>query len=490
MRLARSILPCLPLANARRPVTLSADALGSETRPVLPSRDRQGAVAVALLLLVLPLMPAAAQTPPSLDRVLDRLDRLERQNLELLDEVRALRAELAASRPAPPGPPAEPAAAAVEQRLEIHENRIDELAQSKVETAQRFPLRLTGVVLFNAFLNARQSGGSDYPVVAVAPGPGHAGATLRQTILGLEFHGPETAWGGRVHASVFADFFTGTTTRDQAVRLRTASVGIDWKTRSVLVGLEKPIFNPREPSSLAQMGISPLTGTGNLWLWLPQARVEQQFAFGASSGLRARLGVVQTREVGPYSGSPPGSGVVEAARPGLEGRFEFFHKIDDRRFFEFAPGFHASTTHAGGVSVPSDLWSLDWFMNPWAPVELTGAFFSGRNVAHLGTGGLRQGYALYANGAEPVHSIGGWAQLTLHTLPRLDFHLFSGQHDDRNSDLTNGSVGKNLLFGGNAYFRLAPNVRLGVEASQLRTVYLGSGTRINNHYDVALGYLF
>jgi hypothetical protein len=216
-------------------------------------------------------------------------------------------------------------------------------------------------------------------------------------------------------------------------------------------------------------------------------RVEQQFAFGASSGLRARLGVVQTREIGPYAGSPQ-AGAVEAARPGLEGRFEFFHKIDDRRTFEIAPGFHASTTHAGGVSVPSDLWSLDWFMNPWAPVELTGAFFSGRNVAHLG--GIRQGYALYAGEAEPVHSIGGWAQLTLHALPRLDFHLFSGQQDDRNSDLTNGSVGKNLLFGGNAYFRIAPNVLVGLEASQLRTVILGGGTRINNHYDVALGYLF
>ena len=46
-----------------------------------------------------------------------------------------------------------------------------------------------------------------------------------------------------------------------------------------MVGLEKPIFNPREPSSLAQVGISPLTGTGNLWLWLPQVRVEQDFAF-------------------------------------------------------------------------------------------------------------------------------------------------------------------------------------------------------------------
>ena len=80
--------------------------------------------------------------------------------------------------------------------------------------------------------------------------------------------------------------------------------------------------------------------------------------------------------------------------------------------------------------------------------------------------------------------------MTLHTLPRLDFHLFTGQVDDANHELGVGSIGKNLLFGGNAYFRVAPNVLVGLEASQVRTMYLGQGVRINNHYDLALAYLF
>jgi hypothetical protein len=37
---------------------------------------------------------------------------------------------------------------------------------------------------------------------------------------------------------------------------------------------------------------------------------------------------------------------------------------------------------------------------------------------------------------------------------------------------------------------VAPNVLMGLEASQLRTMYLGQGVRINNHYDLALAYLF
>ena len=53
-----------------------------------------------------------------------------------------------------------------------------------------------------------------------------------------------------------------------------------------------------------------------------------------------------------------------------------------------------------------------------------------------------------------------------------------------------GSVGRNLLFGGNLFFRVAPNVVVGPEVTQTRTSYIGQGIRINNHYDLALAYLF
>src|SRR5206468_1103611 len=106
-----------------------------------------------------------------------------------------------------------------------------------------------GMALFNAFLNSKENGGAEYPVVA---GPGTAergGATVRQTIIGLDFQGPATVWGGKIRGSVYMDFFAGTT--NSAMRVRTASIELDWKTRSIMTGLEKPIFAPREPSSLA-----------------------------------------------------------------------------------------------------------------------------------------------------------------------------------------------------------------------------------------------
>jgi hypothetical protein len=458
-----------------------------------------------------------AQSPqdvprPDLARIEARLDRLEQENRALTEEVRDLRAELAAARTPPAaapaavvadkaaGKPADSTAAAadatappatVEERLDIVERRVDEQSQTKVEAAQRFPIRIAGMALFNTFGNSAQSGGVDYPTVAAPQaGAGHAGATMRQTILGLEFRGPHSFWGGNVHGSVYMDFYQGAAPLDEWIRLRTGDIQIDWKTRSIMAGVDKPIFNPREPSSLAQVGVSPLTGTGNLWLWLPQVRFEQDIAFTPSTGVRARVGVLATHEVTPYGSPPLINSQVEPVRPALEGRLEAYHNLDSNRKLELSFGFHTSNTHDSGVSIPSNLLSADWFFNPWKRVEFTGAFFSGENVASLGTGAINQGYYVVGRYAEAINSLGGWGQFTIHAARRIDFHLFTGQQAYEAQQLHQGSVGRNLLYGGNIYFRVAPNVLLGPEITQIRTLYLGLGTRINNHYDLALAYLF
>jgi len=49
---------------------------------------------------------------------------------------------------------------------------------------------------------------------------------------------------------------------------------------------------------------------------------------------------------------------------------------------------------------------------------------------------------------------------------RVSTSIVYGQVDDANHDLGVGAIGKNLLFGGNAYFHVAPNVLMGLEASQ------------------------
>jgi hypothetical protein len=231
-----------------------------------------------------------------------------------------------------------------------------------------------------------------------------------------------------------------------------------------------------------------LTGAGNLWRWQPQVRFEQRFRLGQRARFSAQLGVLQTSEETTAVPADYASTVAKR-RPGLEGRFLFSKDLDDTRRLEIAPGFHASTSHVADTSVPSNLFSLDWFANPWRKLEFTGAFFTGQNVGHFGS--PRQGFTITREySAIPVHSRGGWAQLSLLATQRLSFNLMGGRHDDRNRDLLPGQVGRNTAGAGNVMYRLAPNVIVSLEASQVRTDYLGLGPRINNHYDLALAYLF
>ena len=437
------------------------------------------AVKCAALLLAISSLCAAQE----MKEILDRLNRLEEQNRELLQEVRDLRHQQISSHAAASPAPAAgaEASAPVAEKLAVEDQRVADLDQTKVGTEQRFPISLTGTVLFNAFLNGRNSGGQMNPVVAgETAGAAGAGASLRQTVLGFNFNGPDLPGGGKASGTLFFDFFGGSgTSLNQLMRLRVATLDLAWKDTTLSFGQDKPIIAPREPDSLAQVGVSPLTGAGNLWLWAPQFRVEQRVAFGQNAGLRAQGGVYETNE--SYEG------VAASPRPGIEGRFEFWAQSGDRRI-EIAPGFHTSESHVYGQSVPSRIFSLDWLIRPLSRIDFTGQFFSGENTGVIG--GLRQGISELDYQARPVHATGGWAQLAIRITPRMTFHFYGGQEDDRNIDLSLGSIAKNQEYAGNIMYHLAPNVLTSFEFSQVRTTYLGGNTAINPHYDLALAYLF
>jgi len=439
-----------------------------------PHRHLTSACALVILLA----LPVSAQQS-DLQVILERLERLEQQNRELTEEVRALRQQLA-SRDQPPTP-AEPTVA---ERLQVQERRVEEQATTKIETDQKILARLTGMVLVNTFLNGRYSGGVDAPTVAsLNPGLANGGATIRQSLIGFEFEGGEMA-GAKLSAAIQMDFFQGTaSTLNQLFRVRTGSVRMDWGRTSFLVGQEKPIFSPRDPTSFANVGVSPMTGSGNPWLWQPQARIQQRFLFGDETELRADLGVFQTNETAAVI-QPEFAPTLARVRPALEGRFQFRHGN-----FEIAPGFHVSTTHVAGTSVPSNAGSIDWLYKPWRKLEFTGFAFAGANLANTGT--LRQGFSVLGPGnAIAIRSRGGWAQVAFLPTSRLSFHLIAGQQDDNDSDLRFGGIGKNQTYVGNIMYRIGPNLIVSLERSQVRTTYLPGGVRINNHHDLAFAYLF
>lgn len=418
--------------------------------------------------------PVFCQTNSDIQKILDRLDTLEAENRKLLDEIHELRGELVEHN---------------SERLDVQESRTAELDQSKIGTSQKFPVTLTGMLLFNAFANGKDAGGAQDPAAAALnASPAFSGASLRQTVLGLKFNGPDLPGGGKASGQFYMDFFAGSQAPfNNLLHIRIATLDLKWKNFTLTAGQDKPIISPREPSSLAQVGVSPLTAAGNIWDWEPQVRLEQRFSFGENTGLIAQAGVYQTAEFYPATQPDEYGGTLERARPGYQGHFEFYHGTENRRI-EIAPGFHFSTTHVAGDSVPSQIFSLDWLARPSAIVEFTGEFFHGENFAGLGA---LQGFDILPSDAViPVHSQGEWGQISLFPTARLSLHAYAGEQHDEASDVAPGGITRNFVYAGNLWYKLAPNVIAAFEASQARTQYLGSLLRLNNHYDLALAYLF
>ena len=436
-----------------------------------------------LICLIAPFVNA--QPSPDMQQILQRLDRIEAQNRELMNEVQELRKQLSAAKPV--GAPEE--SAPVEERVDVQDHRIAQLDQEKISSEHKLPVTLTGMLLFNSFWTGANAGGAANPTVAaVTPGPVDAGGTFRQSVVGIKFDGPAIAGGGKITGSAYVDFFGGSGgTLSQMLRLRVASVDAVWKNTTLSFALDKPILAPREPDSLAQVGVSPLTSAGNLWLWQPQVRVEQRFAFGDQSGLRAQVGVYQTSEGGTGLASEYPSGVA-ASRPGFEGRFEFWGASGENQRVEIAPGFHVSDSQVLGQSAPSRIFSVDWLIRPASWMDFTGEFFQGENTGVIG--GLRQGVSVFNGVVRSVGAAGGWGQVKFHLTRRATLNFYGGQEDDRNRDLEPGGISKNQAYAGNFMYRFGSNILASFEASQVRTTYMGSGTRIFPHYDLAIAYLF
>ena len=128
------------------------------------------------------------------------------------------------------------------------------------------------------------------------------------------------------------------------------------------------------------------------------------------------------------------------------------------------------------------------FSGRFRSLEFSGEAFNGQDVAGLGA--LPGFDILPSDAVIPVHSHGEWGQIALFPAPRLSFHVYAGEQYNRASDVAPYGIQRNFVYAGNIMYKLAPNVLAALEAAQTRTEYLGSLLRLNNHYDLALAYLF
>jgi hypothetical protein len=429
-------------------------------------------------------MPCAAQqpAPESLQRILDRLDTLEKQNEALLSEVQQLRAEVKAAQ-------AESAsqAQALQDRTDVTAQQVKDQAQTKVESSQHFPVSLTGMFLFDSYLFQGPPDPEYSYLSGYTNGNPSAGATLAQSIIGLDFRGPQLPGGGKVHGSLSMDFYSQYRGYD-LFRLRRGVLSFDWPRRSFSVGQDKPLIAPLEPTSFAHVGVPPLSGAGNLWLWLPQARYEERIPFSENTRATAQVSVLETEEfyVAPYL---PSDAPVEGARPAIQGRFEVQHHWNESSRLAFGIGAHASSSHLLGVSVPSRVISGDVFYKPLEKLEISGTILHGKNFANLG--GQAPGVTVRPNGeVVPIRGTAGWMQVALPVTSRLTFDFYAGRQANNGQDLNDYEVVRTLTYAGNVLYRLSPNVVIGLESSHNELEYLTGRRLLTNRYDATLAYLF
>ena len=143
-------------------------------------------------------------------------------------------------------------AAATQEREDMLAAQVEEQNQTKVESGSRYKVKLSGLVLMNTYTNRGTVDNTDLPGLAL-PRPagqtnGDFGATLRQTLLGLDVTGPKLA-GARTAADVQMDFFGGFPSYQYGVtsglvRLRVARASLDWGSTKLVVGQDAPVLLP------------------------------------------------------------------------------------------------------------------------------------------------------------------------------------------------------------------------------------------------------
>ena len=472
---------------------------------------------------------ALAQTQQTLQRSLLEIQMLRGQ-LEALRAHSAPAANDSGSQSAQYTPPDSQAGAAgisepqiadlnsLHEEQEALQSEIKQHEQIKVESASKYPLRLTGLILFNAFSNAGVVDNVEVPTLALPrqPGGSHgsAGATLQQTLIGLEATGPTFA-GARSFAEVSMDFFGGTTTNEYGYtyssvvfRMRQAQIRLDWNKTTLQAAYTGPLISPLSPTSYADVAVPAFSASGNLWTWSPQVRVEHRFVLSDEQSIALEGGLIDPGSPG-YTSTQLDSPVEASRRPGYEARISF--RADDNtpgathRFVFGVGGYSASQYYTSSSQIHAWAATVDWQVPIFKRFEVTGEAYRGRAIAGQG-GGLYKDVVVVTNPAtglpqtNGVETVGGWTQLKVRFSPTLETNAAFGLDDALGGNFyglitspganpleqyaRNSSVMGNIVFRPKTYLIFSPEYR------HLLTWPYNGPVNVANVFTLSAGYQF
>jgi len=413
-------------------------------------------------------------------------------------------------------------AASLDEEYQLLSGKVDDQYQTKVESASKYRVRLSGIVLMNLVSNQGVVDSVDLPTLAYAKPPGDSGgsfgATLRQSEIGFEAFGPTVA-GAKTTADLQLDLAGGFPPVPNGInsglmRLRTATLRMDWTNTSVVVGQDAIFFSPGSPTSFATLAIPALSYAGNLWGWVPQIRVEHRVALGNDSSLLFQGGILD-----PVTGEAPGTstgtasgtnyyrqpGPGEASRqPAYGTRIAWTRNVFGQPLRLGVGGYYSRQDYGFGRDVDGWAAMTDIELPLGHQLSLSGKFYRGRAVGGLygafGQSVLFSGNPAYASTeVQALNSIGGWAQLKYRPRNKWEFNAAFGIENPFASDLRyfqypvsygDPSLARNLASFVNMIYRPRSDLLFSAEYRHLTTYSLTDGGNNAGHLNLMMGVLF
>lgn len=415
----------------------------------------------------------------------------------------------------------------IRERQAMQESQIATQEQSKVESESRYPIKITGLVLLNGFVNTGAVDMAVTPTVAI-PGSGSTGATVRQTILGIDARGPHL-FGARSYADLRVDFDGNPASNNSTaaysgyysanttlLRLRTAHAGLLWEHTEAFFSLDHPIFSPDLPTSLTSVAIPALAWSGNLWTWNPQVGITQDFGQADSHGIRLQAALIDVGDA-PLSPPAPTSGIStvtppssaeESRWPGVEAYVNLRGPVVNNKEsrYRFGVGGYFAPHHSTVLGHGFDSWAGTLNARLLLPVrlEFSGSFYRGQALGGLG-GGAYKDFVYKANSDStgyyfrPLDDVGGWVQLKERLSERLELNAAFGIDNAFADELrrfaapgntTYQNLSRNRTYTGNVIYSPSAYLQFSLEYRHLESSPVIGPPAGSNIIGLGAGYQF
>ena len=346
--------------------------------------------------------------------------------------------------------------------------------------ASKFDINIYGYVKLDAIYDSQETVAGDLAFYVKQEGPDGSDSqfymTAKETRLGLAIAGPE-AMGGKVSGKIETDFY-GKGGTDNAANLRMRLAYLDWafSSTSIRAGQDWEAFITAIPKSV---NFAYMADQGALGLRRPQVRVTQNL--NIADGTKVILKAAAVRTIGQDIDGAGQNDGADSGVPSVQYNLMLQQKVAASKPLKVGVSGHFGKetldTNGEDDNEDFDTWSvIGSLVFPITDmVTVQGTIWTGENLDTY-YGGIGQGINKKRDDTyNGIKASGGWAQVVLNPMAKLNINLTYGLDKPDEDDLT--AIGdyhprsQNQYIGGSAYYSFIPELTLAVEYVNLTTEY-------------------